>query len=115
MKIVNLQTFLTLPEGTIFMKYEPCCFEGLRVKGESLPFRAFAYGDMDAPVDANNSDEFADKLFDSEENGTSVPLDFDYYVRDGCFEDKQLFAVYEKEDMEKLITKLQQCIETAYK
>lgn len=96
------------------MKYEPCFFDGLCVKGDSLSSLDFFYVDMDAPVDANDSREWADKLFDSEANGTSVALDFDCYGRDGCFEDKQLFAVYEKEDMQKLVAKLQECIETAY-
>ena len=115
MKIVNLQTFLTLPAGTIFMKYVPCYFETLSAKGDSIPeTRDFTYGDMAAPVDANDSGEWADRLFDSEANSTSVALDFDCYGRDGCFEDKQLFAVYEKEDMQKLVAKLQECIEAAY-
>lgn len=109
MKIVNLQTFRTLPSGTIFMKYAPCYFEALSVKGDTLE-HDFVSGEMAAPVDANDSGEWADKLFEAAENGTSVGLDFDCYGRDGCFEDKQLFAVYEKEDMEKLIAKLQECV-----
>jgi hypothetical protein len=37
MKIVNLDTFITLPSGTLFAKYEPCVFGPLSVKYETLP------------------------------------------------------------------------------
>ncbi len=113
MKIVNLETFRALPAGTIFLKYEPCCFGELQVKGDTWE-HDFLCGEMAAPIDANDTSDFVDKLEDAKTNGTSVTLDFDCYGRDGYFEENQLFAVYEKSDMEKLVAKLQECIEAAY-
>jgi len=40
----------------------------------------------------------------------SVEVDFENTSRDGMFEDEQLYAVYEKEDVEKLIARLQQTL-----
>lgn len=113
MKIVNLKSFRALPSGTLFLKYEPCVFGELQVKGDTWEYD-FLCGEMAAPIDANSSDDYGNKLDDAMENGTSVALDFDCYGRDGCFDDNQLFAVYEKEDMEKLISKLQECMKEAY-
>ena len=40
------------------------------------------------------------------ESGESMPVDFEVTSREGLFEEEQLFAVYEKEDVEKLIKRL---------
>ena len=53
---------------------------------------------------------FFDKLHDALENGTSLDMDFRCSGRDGCFEKDQLFAVWEKKDVEMLISRLQECI-----
>lgn len=113
MKIVNLETFLSLPSGTIYSKYEPCCFSGLCIKGDSLD-NDFTYADMNVPVDCTGTDDFIKKLFAAAAKGTSFSLDFDQWTRDACYDKDQLFAVYEKEDVEKMITKLQGCIKEAY-
>lgn len=36
MRIVNRQTFLALPAGTVYAKYAPCWLESLHIKGESI-------------------------------------------------------------------------------
>lgn len=105
MKIVNLEEFLSLPVGTVYMKYEPCVFEDLCVKGESLD-GDFIFSGITFDIDCTGSDDFVDKLFDAEENKTSLKTDFDSTSRDCLFNAGQLFAVYEKEDVERLIAKL---------
>ena len=48
-------------------------------------------------------------LFEAEEKGNSFKLDFDCGERDGLYEDEELFAVYEKEDIVNFIRKLNFC------
>lgn len=96
------------------MKYHPCIFEALSVKGDTLPPRDFTLAELSAPVYATDSGDHSAKLFDAEENGASLQLYFDCYWRDGCFEDNQLFAVYEKDDLAGLIEMFRNCMAEAY-
>lgn len=114
MKIVNLETFRALPSGTIFMKYLPCIFSSLSVKGDTLG-RDFIYAEIVSDIDSQDSGDYTEKLHMAEHYGASVPVSFSGYMRDGCFDDDQLFAIYEKTDVEGLITKLQQSLAEAYK
>ncbi len=109
MKIINLKQFLAMPKGTVFMKYEPCVFEDLSVKDDSLA-GDFLYSNAVYEIECTGSDDFADKLFDAEEKGTNLTLDLDAISRDGCFDPAQLFAVYENVDIERLIAKLASCL-----
>jgi hypothetical protein len=109
MKIVDRQTFLAMPEGTVFSKYKPCIFDGLFVKASHGGEYAndFLYDDLIAPVDAGDSGEGFDMLFASQERGDEVPLTFsDATTRDGLFDDDQLFAVYSDDDVSMLIHRL---------
>lgn len=109
MKIVKLDQFLKLPPGTLFAKYVPCVFEELTIKGETLPAtKDFCYQDI-ISVDAGTCGDSADMLFLAEE-GASINLDLNCQGRDGCFEPDQLFAVYERQDVEQLIGRLQQAL-----
>jgi hypothetical protein len=113
MKIVNLDEFRKLPSGTIFLKYEPCVFEDLQCKGETTDVDFYAANISYWP-DCTGSDDFFYKFEDSQNCGVSVKMDFDSTGRDGCFEKDQLFAVYEKNDVEMLIDKLNRCLVQAY-
>lgn len=110
MKILNLTEFRKQPQGTLFSKYEPCAFDDLCIKGETLDCD-FLYQDIVGAIDAKNDDEFQNKLHLSEALGNSIKMDFDCQSRDGCFEDGQLFAVWEISDVEALIIKLQKAIQ----
>ena len=108
MKIVNLDQFIALPAGTFFSKYEPCCFEDLNIKGDSiLQTKDFFYQSIADSIDHHDSGQFSNMLFESQETGKSMPMNFDVEGRDGCFEPNQLFAVWEPQDVEKLIARLQ--------
>ena len=45
------------------------------------------------------------------EEGGSVSMDFNNTSREGLFDEKQLYAVYGKEDVKKLIRKLKDAYE----
>lgn len=110
MKIVNKKEFYLLPNGTLYSKYERYGFQGLMVKQNTLYYENkpidFLYDDLIGNIDVQNSDEFIDKLYDAEINKTSLSMDFDCTERDGLYEDEQMFAIYEDEDLKCFIKKL---------
>jgi len=56
MRIVDLKEFRALPPGTVFMKYEPCVFERLSVKGKTLE-ADFLYADLTTEIYCSGSEE----------------------------------------------------------
>lgn len=110
MKIVDLKTFRMLPEGTVFAKYQPCVFDELQVKGETWDVD-YLCTSLSGNIKSSDSRECWDLLesarLDSE---ISLTLNFDSEGRDGCFEDDQLYAVYEKKDVQEFIEKLTRCL-----
>lgn len=110
MKIVNLETFRKLPPNTLFAKYEPCIFYEFCVKGETWEHDFLVTSDIPGSIACVSSGDFSHKLHEAELNGTSLPMDFETEGRDGCFEDKQLFAVWEKQDIEQFIERLRKCL-----
>jgi len=105
MKIINLTEFRAMPEGTVFCKYEPCCFGELQIKGETWE-HDFISASLTGVIESEGSDDMFDKLLQYEKTKESFPLDIEYYGRDGLFETNQLFAVYEKKDISQLVNKL---------
>lgn len=115
MRIVNLTTFLSLKDGTVFSKYEPYSFEDPMVKVESLKgVPDFLYDELTEAVDCTGSDDFVDILSHAQASGCSFNSDFEQTGRDGCFEENQLFVIYEQEDVEKLIARLQRALKEGY-
>lgn len=105
MKIVDLQTFRTLPQGTLFAKYQPCIFEELCVKGENCGQMDFDYHPL-FDVVADSSDDQAETIMDASETGAEMTLDFESWIRDGMYDANQLFAVFSKEDTKGLVAML---------
>ena len=113
MRIVNRDTFIGMPPGTLFSKYEPCVFGDLMIKGESIIFDGgndFFYQQIADSVKASGSNELVNILDDSEENGTSFDMDFHLEGRDGLFEYGQLFAIWEPSDVSALIDRLKEVV-----
>jgi hypothetical protein len=113
MKIVNRETFLSLPKGTLFSKYEPCIFGDLCIKDESYE-NDFRYQKINSAIACNDTIEFSDKLFDARSYGTGLLMDFDDTYRDGMFDNDQLFAIWEQCDAEALLRRLDEAIQDAY-
>jgi len=109
MKIVNRQIFLAMPAGTIYSKYVPCMFGDLYIKGDSLTSDWYEQAIVDA-IAHDDSTEFHDKLIHAEKYGDSLVMDFDCEQRHGLFDADQLFAVWERDDVEQLITRLQKTL-----
>ena len=114
MKIINRKAFLKLPAGILFSKYEPCSFEPLAIKGDSLMFDEwrgdFCTQEIHDAIDSHSSGDFGDKLDDALDRGESLSMDFNCEGRDGCFDQDQLFAVWEKVDVKGLIKRLEKIL-----
>lgn len=110
MKIVNKEVFLELPANTVFTKYEPCIMGELLIKGDTITdSKDFFYQQIADSIEWDNTTGFVDTLVKAEK-GESVGFDFNAEGRDGLFEENQLFAVWERKDVEQLIKRLQECV-----
>ena len=110
MRIITRAQFLAMPAWTVYMKYEPCCFGDLMLKGETLDngklehdFFCCALTDS---LECEGDSDFFDTIDRATAIGESMAMEFDGYGRDGCYDPDQLFAVYEKADLEGLIAAL---------
>jgi hypothetical protein len=110
MRIVNRTEFLKLPANTLFSKYAPCYMEALEIKGDTIVANDFGVQQIADAIRSDSGNDFANKLQDAEETGKSLTMDFDYQGRDGCFDADQLFAVWEPEDVFKLMQRLYLCV-----
>lgn len=109
MKIMTRDQFVLLPAGTVYAKYQPCCFEDLCIKGDSINGVDFFLQTI-LQIEADSSDQWMDRLDRAENIGESIPMDLNVQSRDGCFDSDQLFAVYEPQDVRGLIDRLQQAL-----
>ena len=116
MRIIDRKTFLALPAGILYSKYEPCVFEAFCVKGDTI-YRSYDgeaidwfEQDIHDAIDCTGSADFADKLIAAQESGGSISMDFECQGRDGMFDDEDHFAVWEATDLSALIARLQRCV-----
>lgn len=100
MKIYRRAAFLALPAGTIYAKGKPWCFEDLSVKGETWMNDFLTMGLV--WIESGGSTETVDRLEEMIDSGASYPMETDGFGRDGCFDNDDLFLVYEKADLEAL-------------
>lgn len=109
MRIVDRQTFLAMPAGTVFAKYEPHSFRELAIKEETIG-QDFVVQDL-SPWFGSSSEEFFDTLEGLLNGAESPPLEFDFAGRDGLFDQGQLFAVLSARDLAALIARLQMALD----
>jgi hypothetical protein len=109
MRIVNREEFLKLQAGVLYQKYEHCVIDGnLSLKGETIKDREqknidWFYTDLSDNIEADNSNERIDILFEAADKGTAFKMDYFCGERDGMHKQEQLFIVYEKKDIESLM------------
>jgi hypothetical protein len=106
MRIVDRKTFLALPENTVYAKFfHGDSFNELQIKGETWT-NDFIYEDLNDFDDHDTSEERYEKIDKMIQNGEIFPLRLNSCSRDGLYEEDQLFAIYDKEDITKIITRL---------
>lgn len=108
MRIVDRQTFLGLPAGTVFAKYQPCAFDELQIKCDNAGSSDFwALGLAPFFTTSGGSEGYFTELQAVEAGEPSPPFDYeDGEFRDGLFDKEQLFAVFEAHDVDALIARL---------
>lgn len=111
MKIITRAEMLKMPKGTVYSYYEPCCFRELEIKADEPGNyeNDWLFDSLIGAVKNDSSGDYSEKCT-LMEAGDSQEVDFEYTGRDGLFEDEQLYAVYEKEDVEALIKRLQKTL-----
>jgi hypothetical protein len=97
MRVLTKSAFLALPPGTIFCKGKPWFWEDLSVKADTLASDDFGYRTWQW-VSANDSGAASDAFERSLSSGESIPIE-DAYGRDGCFDNEDLFLVFESADL----------------
>ena len=112
MKIINKDEFLKLPEGTLYCEYEPCFLSSPLIKGENCGHDDYYESEI-TDIDFDSTGDMFDKYEEMEKEGKSYPLELHCYGRNAMFNDKQLFIIYEKTDVESLINKLTECLEVS--
>ncbi len=100
MRVYNRKDFMGLPEGVLYSSGKMWYFDNLYVKGETLQYNDFTCRCLNWISAFDDSDQF-DKLEKSLSDGASIQMQ-DAYGRDGCFDDEDIFLVFEKEDLEEL-------------
>lgn len=110
-KIVNRKTFLEMPPGTLFQNYRPCTSGSLCAKDETMG-NDFLLQPLEgvSAMEWDSSDQMVERLEEMRDNGASHPLGLDCLGRDGCFDNDQLFLVWERADVEALIARLQSAL-----
>lgn len=113
MRIVDRKTFLGMPAGTIFAKYTPHVFGDVRIKEETIG-EDFVVQDLTPRWEGCDRDmDYFDVMAAMVRGEPSPPVDYDFAGRDGLFDKDQLFAVWEPQDAEALIARLQQALATS--
>ncbi len=115
MRIVSKQEFYKLPAGTLYSNYIPCIFEGLKIKGDTICHDGepsdFFYEDLIGNVDVESSEEFCNILEKAVKDKTEFALDFDCGERDGLYDDEDMYAVYNPEEILELSNKIAKCLD----
>ncbi len=124
MKIVNRAEFLTLPAGTVFMKFprqpNDKSSYNLDVEG-AVSIKEATYGNdfgvqglFPDFVGADDSGAWGDVLISMIEGHESPEVDYYCTGSDGYFDEDQLFLVWNKDDLTKMVARLQEALLSGY-
>ena len=109
MQLVDRKTFLSLPSGTVYAKYEPCICQEICIKHDTISDNDWRYAALDTIsfIDAESSTESVDKIL-AMKNGDSIKTNIDVNAtfRDGLFDKDQQFMVYSQDEIKDLIALL---------
>jgi hypothetical protein len=112
MKVVNRADFLKLPESTVYAKGKPWYFNDINVKhdtttsGNDWWFMDFCWPD----TEKGDLESCTNVLEDSLNNGTSFPM-INAVCRNGIHDSEDLFLIFEKPDLDRLIAVFQKAKE----
>lgn len=101
MRLVDRKAFLILPSGTFYVKAGTrWSFGGLCIKGDNAGDND--WWEMDpAGIASDDSGQWLDRLDEMWRDGASYPMQ-DAVCRDGLYEEKALFLIFERDDLLRL-------------
>lgn len=114
MKIYSRTAFMELPEGVLFVKGGRCHFGGeLCRKGDTIRRDGRGIDWFYTPTatfDYQDTGQFVERFDEMADGGASYPLDTETGSRDGCFDDADMFLVYERADLARLAAVIGQAV-----
>lgn len=124
MRIVDRETFLSLPAGTVYAKWgaagefpaeQDLTYGEVAVKEETCGRDWVEQPLLAWPEGCSNSEDWMDAMSAAINGQPTAPLEIgDSGGRDGLFDEGQLFAVFERVEVERLIALFQRSLATAY-
>ena len=112
-KIVNRAEFMAMDGIVLHRKYEPCIFGELGVKVSTIkdvggePIDYVTIGTEQ--IDDSNFNEVHEFLCGDALNGVSFRFEYESTSRDGLYDDDQMYAIYDDDDIDQLIAFLESC------
>lgn len=105
MRIIDKQKLMECPDGTLFCEYTPCVFGNWCIKHETIRDKKghgtdFIFKQLNSLGGTAVMVDTLDKALTEE---TSFSFDLEDTTRDGLYDDEQLYAVYENDDIGQLI------------
>jgi hypothetical protein len=104
MKIVNRKEFLKMPIGTVFSEFDGYNFNDMLVKHETIDNGIEDIDYWEMSMIANLKNKEGDDYCDTLERIMKEPVETEISLgRNGLFDQDQLYAIYETEDIDLLI------------
>jgi hypothetical protein len=112
MRIVDRKAFLSLPPNTLYCKYSSLGSYGdVCIKTGVSGRNDWYYSELTGwVVGVENSQEYFNTMQLAEKEGKEFRFDLNIEARDGLYEEDEMFAVFDKEDISRMINKLNQLI-----
>jgi hypothetical protein len=107
MKIVDYDTFIKMPAGTLYAEYTPCVFGETLIKQNTLnEGKDWLYLEL---VGNPDTDSEWSAGCEAMEKGEDLPPDTSL-CRDGMFDYSRRFLVYNRDDVENMIETLKESL-----
>lgn len=111
MKIFNRKDFLQLPANTAYVKYsEKCGLSELIEIKVSGPHDGWGNDWITNDLAVFVEEPYRDVFTDFSEVTDTFRFAIDQTSRDGLFEENEMYAVFDNEDIERVINKLKSCL-----
>ena len=121
MKLYKREDFLKLPKMTIYSRIDnniaEVCY-GLFCKTSDLEYMTGDWVEQDligeglASKELTSGTDILDFVLEKRDSFKDFRLDYDLAGRDGMYEDKDTFVVWDNEDISQLVNYLLNCIKT---
>ncbi|EKK7713488.1 hypothetical protein PO816_000328 [Cronobacter dublinensis] len=115
MRIVDRKTFLSLPPNTVYSishwTANTCStsITDLLIKGDTVANSDY-YEQAIPDFDFEDIDEKFEAVERAIQEGKSIRTDFRVETRNSMFDEEQMYAVWEREDIVGLIERLKECL-----